>query len=105
MINLFGNMGLSIILSSIILAALWVFISSFLYSDTKFPKGPRPFYILGNFISLMRLQAQPDQELLRIARKWGDICMLWYGSNPVVIVNTPRAAKDLLNDVCKIAFR
>jgi hypothetical protein len=25
--------------------------------------------------------------------------MLWFGSGPVIIINTPKAAKELLNDV------
>ena len=38
---------------------------------------------------------------LSLARRFGDFCMLWYGSNPVVIINTPKAARDLLTEVLR----
>lgn len=69
------------------------------YRRKKYPKGPWPIGFLGDVFTLLRLHSSPDQELLRLARQFGDICMLWYGSNPVIIINTPRAARDLLTEV------
>lgn len=68
--------------------------------QTKYPNGPRPLVFLGNFFTLSRLLSTPDQELISLARRFGDVCMLWYGSNPVMIINTPRAARELLTEVC-----
>lgn len=78
------------------------FLPFFLRNEqTKYPNGPRPLGFLGNFFTLSRLLSSPDQELLSLARRFGDVCMLWYGSNPVMIINTPRAARDLLTEVCR----
>lgn len=76
------------------------FVRGLLYEQTKYPNGPRPLGFLGNCFTLSRLLSSPDQELLSLARRFGDVCMLWYGSNPVIIVNTPKAARDLLTEVC-----
>ena len=67
--------------------------------SSKYPNGPKGLFLLGNYLTFMRLQVHPDQELLRIRQRWGNICMLWHGSSPVIIINTPKATKDLLNDV------
>lgn len=77
------------------------FVPSLRNEQTKYPNGPRPLGFLGNFFTLSRLLSSPDQELLSLARRFGDLCMLWYGSNPVMIINTPRAARDLLTEVCR----
>lgn len=61
--------------------------------------GPTPVPLLGNILTLKRLKADPDGELLRIRKKWGHICMLWFGTTPVILINHPRAAKELLNEV------
>jgi hypothetical protein len=65
----------------------------------KCPNGPRSLGILGNIFTLRRLQIQPERELMGIARKWKDTCMLWAGQFPILIVNKPQAAKELLVEV------
>ncbi len=67
----------------------------------QYPDGPHPLPILGNIFSFNALKKSPDQELLRIARKYGQMCMLWFGSNPVIIVSSPKLAKDLMDKVYK----
>lgn len=66
-----------------------------------YPDGPHPLPILGNIFSFNALKKSPDQELLSIARKYGQMCMLWFGSNPVIIVSSPKLAKDLMDKVYK----
>lgn len=34
-----------------------------------------------------------------LARKFGDICMVWFGNGPVVIVHIAKAAYDLFHGV------
>jgi len=65
----------------------------------QYPNGPKPIPIFGNIFSFSALKTSPDQELLRIARKYGSICMLWFGSSPVIIVSSPKVAKDLMDKV------
>ncbi|KIN03249.1 hypothetical protein OIDMADRAFT_120288 [Oidiodendron maius Zn] len=65
---------------------------------SKYPAGPRPLGLVGNVSTFLKLLSEPDKELLRIRQRWGSICMLWYGSSPVIIINTPKAAKELLQD-------
>ena len=65
-----------------------------------YPLGPKPLPLLGNYFTISKLQTDADGELRRLARRFGEVCMLWYGSNPVVIVSTPKAARDLLVEVC-----
>ena len=64
-----------------------------------FPDGPRSLPFFGNILSFFNLQRRPDQTLVSLARKYGGMCMLWFGSNPVVIVSSPRVAKDLMDKV------
>lgn len=68
----------------------------------KYPDGPRSLGILGNPFDLRRLQIQTDRELIRIAQKWNDMCLMWLGLFPILIVNKPQAVKDLLVDVCTL---
>lgn len=62
--------------------------------------GPRPFPLIGNVGTFLRLRADIDSELIRIREKWGNICRLKFGNTPILIINDPRTAKELLNDVC-----
>lgn len=73
--------------------------SIFRSTGKRFPDGPTPLGVLGNIFTLRRLQSSPDRELTSIARRWGDICMLWAARYPILIVNKPQVAKELLVDV------
>jgi hypothetical protein len=65
----------------------------------RYPDGPKPLGIFGNISVLKRLQFYPDRELMSIARRWGDTCLLWAAGYPMLIVNKPQIAKELLVDV------
>lgn len=62
-----------------------------------YPEGPRKLPLLGSILSFITLRKDPDQTLIRLARDYGALCMLWFGSKPVVIVSSPKAAKDLMD--------
>jgi hypothetical protein len=66
---------------------------------SQYPAGPRPLGLVGNISTFVKLISEPEKELLRIKERWGSICMIWYGSSPVIIISTPKAAKELLQDV------
>lgn len=80
------------------------FIRALLYDRTKYPNGPKPPGVLGNYFTIAKSQSYPDQELLSLASRFGDVCMLWYGSNPVMILNTPKVARELLAQILLLAL-
>lgn len=65
----------------------------------SYPNGPATIPFVGSIVAFAKLQRRPDQELVRIAKRYGDLCMLWFGSNPVIIVSSPKTAKDLMDKV------
>lgn len=74
-------------------------------SRNRYARGPRPFPVFGNFGTLRKLHKNPDQTLMQIRKQWGNMCMLWYGSSPVLIVNSPKVVRELLNEVCESEAR
>lgn len=66
-------------------------------NKSLFPEGPRPLPLVGNVFCFFNLRKNPDQTLFRLARRYGALCMLWFGSKPVVIVSSPKAVKDLMD--------
>ena len=86
---------------NIIFTILATIFFSILQGNKTHFKGPFPIPLLGNVVTLKRLRSNPDEELLHLKERWGDICMLWFVRRPMVIINSPRIAKELLNDVKK----
>ena len=83
-----------------------VFLLSTVVTDRKpYPNGPVPIPFLGNVGTLRKLSAKLDPQLLQLKKDWGSLCMLWYGRSPVIIINSPRAARELLNEVCSLFHR
>ena len=70
-----------------------------------YPNGPVPVPFLGNFGTSRKLSADLDPQLHQLKKDWGSLCMLWYGRSPVIIINSPRAARELLNEVCSLFHR
>ena len=79
--------------------ALCVLYSFLSYRKYKYPTGPQTLPLIGNYFSLAKLQANPEKELVRLKNKYGEICMLWFGSSPVIILSSPRIAKELMDRV------
>lgn len=65
----------------------------------RYPPGPEPWPVLGNLFFFRRLFQSPDKELTELTRQYGDTCMLWFGSQPVMIINTAKDVKQLLDKV------
>ncbi|KAL8704537.1 MAG: hypothetical protein Q9201_002311 [Fulgogasparrea decipioides] len=80
--------------------AQWVIKRLLRVVSDEYPAGPKPLGIFGNVFHLKRLQSCPDKELMSIARKWSDTCMIWAAQYPILILNKPHAVKELLVDVC-----
>ncbi|KAH6658466.1 cytochrome P450 [Truncatella angustata] len=60
--------------------------------------GPKRWPLLGNFVSFSKILNNPDRELLKLAMKYGATAMMWLGSQPVLIINSARDAKELLDN-------
>ncbi|KAJ5088543.1 cytochrome P450 [Penicillium angulare] len=80
-----------------VIVALFFGYFFFLQKNKVYPSGPWSLPFLGNLIEFNAIKARPDQELLRIAKKYGEICMLWFGTNPVLIINSPKVAKEMMD--------
>ena len=99
----FSSLALILSSSSLLIALAWALASPKMkrkvWRNVKYPDGPQSLPILGNIFFFSALRKRPDQELLRLARKYGEICMLWFGSNPVIVVSSPKLAKELMDKV------
>lgn len=87
-------MGFMALIISVLLAAVWSAIDG--SNILPYPRGPRSYPILGNLGFMSRLSRNADGELLELAHKYGAICMLWLGSNPILVINTAKAAHELM---------
>jgi hypothetical protein len=64
-----------------------------------YPPGPRPLYFLGNIISFSEILRDPGKQLKKIASKYKETCIFWIGERPVLLINHPLVAIDLLEKV------
>ncbi|KAF3026723.1 hypothetical protein E8E14_014759 [Neopestalotiopsis sp. 37M] len=62
-------------------------------------EGPKPWPLLGNFVSFSKILRNPDAELRKFAQRYGPTAMMWLGSQPVLVINSAREAKELLDNV------
>ncbi|OXA43400.1 Cytochrome P450 2J3 [Folsomia candida] len=70
---------------------LWIYLSQ--KRPANFPPGPMGIPIFGY---LPFLGATPHKKLGEIGTKWGPIFSLYYGSYPIVVLNTLPMIKDAL---------
>ncbi|KAI0406241.1 cytochrome P450 [Xylaria palmicola] len=66
-------------------------------AEAPHPVGPRPWPLIGNLLLFFQLIRDPDNELMKLAKRYGGICMLWFSSNPVIIISNAEDAKELLD--------
>lgn len=86
-------------------ATIWMLKPTSDKKTDEYLDGPRSLGVFGNLFILRSLQIQPERELMSIARKWGATCLLWAGQFPILIVNQPKAVKEILVDVlCSSAY-
>ena len=65
-------------------------------SDMKMPPGPRGLPIIGSMLSLRK---NPHHALARISQKYGDVCTVWLGSVPTVVISHPTLLRDAFSRV------
>lgn len=87
---------LFILCLSWLVAMAWVVVPSAI----EHPNGPKPWPIIGNLAFFSRLLKSPDRELMTLAKKYGGLCWLWFGTYPVLIISKAEDAKLLLDKVC-----
>ncbi|NWS65607.1 CP2J2 protein, partial [Crotophaga sulcirostris] len=83
---------ISIILISLILFLLGAQFLKLQWKSRGFPPGPIPFPIIG---SLWRINFKADHgSLKKLAKSYGNICTLWLGHKPMVVLYGFQAVKD-----------
>ena len=93
-------MGFLAVLISILLAAAWSALD-FEPREIPYPNGPRSVPILGSLWFMSRLWRNANGELLNLARKYGGMCMLWFGSRPILVISKTKDALELMEKVCE----
>ncbi|XP_074009702.1 cytochrome P450 2J6-like [Numenius arquata] len=85
-------MTISVILISLVLFLLGAQFLKMQWKSRGFPPGPTPFPIIGG---LWRIKFRADHgNLKKLAKKYGNICTLWLGHKPMVVLYGFRAVKD-----------
>ncbi|KAK7039437.1 putative monooxygenase [Favolaschia claudopus] len=88
-----GSSALALVLAAVCLG--WLIVSTLLSrKSTKTPPGPPRLPILGN--ALQMPQTYPWLTFSNWAKSYGDLVYLEALGQPLVLLNTPKAAKDLL---------
>ena len=105
------NLCMIVVLASVVFAWLGVLLWPIIFTGNAasmdkaatripaYPDGPTPLPLLGNIFSFSALMKNPDTELLNLAARYGKMCMLWFGNNPVLIISSPSVSKELLDKV------
>nr|XP_016434126.1 PREDICTED: flavonoid 3'-monooxygenase-like [Nicotiana tabacum] len=73
-----------------------VFLSKFLHSPRRkqnLPPGPKPWPIVGN---IHLLGSTPHRSLHELAKRYGDLMLLKFGSRNVLILSSPDMAREFL---------
>ncbi|KAK4203561.1 cytochrome P450 [Triangularia verruculosa] len=65
----------------------------------QYPNGPIPLPFVGNIWTIHKLNVDAEKTCRSLGSKYKDLCMLWYGSSPALLVNSPQAAHDLLHQM------
>jgi len=60
---------------------------------STYPPGPRPLPILGSLLSLV-CQKNPSKFMSSLGDTYGPVCLLWIGSQPIVLLNSWEVIKE-----------
>lgn len=99
------ELALASLLSCVVFSAILAALISQISVSTNGPPGPKPWPVVGNLFFLARLFKSPEERLIDIAKKYGSLCMLWFGSSPVLVINTAEDIKQLLDKVRSTSLR
>ncbi|XP_063287229.1 cytochrome P450 2G1-like [Pelobates fuscus] len=87
-----ASLLLALCISSLFL--LLVFKKS-IWKNRNFPPGPTPLPILGN---ILQLKGDYVKTLIKFRETYGDVCTIYLGSRPVILVTGYKAVKEVLVD-------
>ncbi|KAL6909173.1 cytochrome P450 [Trichoderma evansii] len=77
--------------------ALLSYLPSYLPTrPVKYFPGPKPWPLLGNFFYYSKVLKNVTVELPLMAKNFGDICMLWMGSKPNLLIHNLEDAHEIL---------
>ena len=57
----------------------------------KLPPGPRGLPVLG---SLLEVRKDSHLAITRLSRRYGDVCLMWFGSVPTVVISHPELLRE-----------
>ncbi|NXL90979.1 CP2J2 protein, partial [Alectura lathami] len=83
---------ITVVLLSLILFVLGLQFLQLQWKRRGFPPGPIPFPIVGNFWWI-KFRAD-HRSLKKLAKTYGNICTLWLGQKPIVVLYGFKAVKD-----------
>uniref|UniRef100_A0A8C5Q350 Cytochrome P450 n=1 Tax=Leptobrachium leishanense TaxID=445787 RepID=A0A8C5Q350_9ANUR len=74
---------------------LFLGVKKYFWKNRNLPPGPRPLPILGNVLDL---RGDYVKTLKKFGRTYGDVCTIYLGSRPVIVVTGYKAVKEILID-------
>uniref|UniRef100_A0A8C5Q3N3 Cytochrome P450 n=1 Tax=Leptobrachium leishanense TaxID=445787 RepID=A0A8C5Q3N3_9ANUR len=78
---------------SCLFLALWA--KNLIWKNGNLPPGPRPLPIIGN---VLHLRGDYIKILKKFGRTYGDVCTIYLGSRPVIVVTGYKTVKEVLVD-------
>uniref|UniRef100_A0A8C5WEY2 Cytochrome P450 n=1 Tax=Leptobrachium leishanense TaxID=445787 RepID=A0A8C5WEY2_9ANUR len=85
------------LLLTLCISCLFLFlgVKNFIWKNGNLPPGPRPLPILGNILDL---RGDYVKTLMNFRRTYGDVCTIYLGSRPVILVTGYKAVKEVYVD-------
>uniref|UniRef100_A0A8C5QNP0 Cytochrome P450 n=1 Tax=Leptobrachium leishanense TaxID=445787 RepID=A0A8C5QNP0_9ANUR len=85
------------LLLALCISCLFLFlgVKNFIRKNGNLPPGPRPLPILGNILDL---KGDYVKTLMNFGRTYGDVCTIYLGSRPVILVTGYKAVKEVFLD-------
>lgn len=84
----------SLVLAFVGWGCFYIFASTWLYRRrAKLPPGPYPFPVIGNILELGK---NPNQSLAKLAKTYGPLMSLKFGSKTTIVISSPAIARQVL---------
>lgn len=73
--------------------------------SSRYPNGPMPWPLVGNIWTVYKLHTDTERLLADLGKRYGDICMLWIGFWPALVISSAEAAHDILHKVRPVVHK
>ncbi|XP_037292138.2 steroid 17-alpha-hydroxylase/17,20 lyase [Rhipicephalus microplus] len=80
-------------ITTVVVFALSYFLGRFYHRVSKYPKGPFPFPLVGNLLSLRNVK-DLHSKATELSKTYGDVFTLWMAHKPMVILNGQAAIRE-----------